>query len=161
MVLSNRPSAGEGIEQDRVHGLALDGASVEKKVKDKQSARGDCERDRHQWHGASARLNLWLPHDLQGVGDRLDSGIGTGAHRVGSQENAEHTHQAQGLEPGLKTSMHLTRNSWNLVNVHSQPTDEKHGVCEKKQTEDGCENGHRFLHATKIEQNQNEDYRSF
>src|ERR1700693_1416214 len=161
MVLSNRPSAGEGIEQDRVHGLALNWTSVEEEVKDKQAARSDRERKRHQCHRASGGLDLSLPHDMQAVGNRLDPGIGPGSHRVCSQKYAEHAHQAQCAEPGLKTSMHLTRNGWNLVNEHFEPAYEKHRVCEKKQTEDRCEDRHGFLNTTKVEQNQNEDHGSF
>ena len=45
--------------------------------------------------------------------------------------------------------------------MHSDAADEKHGMREKKQTEDRCEDRHGFLHTTKIEKNQNEDYGPF
>src|ERR1700674_4339774 len=161
MVLTNRPSSGEGIEQDRVHGLALDGASVEKEIKDEQPACSHCERDRHQCHGASGGLNLWLSHDLEAVGDRLDSGVSAGPHRVRSQKDPEHSKDTQSAQTVLKTAMHLICNGWNLVSVHPQTPNEKHGMCDEKEAEDRREDRHGFLHATKIEQNQNADYGSF
>ncbi len=57
--------------------------------------------------------------------------------------------------------LHSSRDGGDLVNVHTDPADEKHGMCEKEQSKDRCQNRYGFLHTTKIEQNQNEDYGSF
>src|SRR5450759_4348857 len=136
MMLSNRPSAGEGIEQDRVHGLPHDRTRVEEKVEYEQPSRRHGERYRHQCHCASCSLNLRLSHDLQTIGDCFDSRIGSGAHRVCLQKNAEHSHQPQGTQTALKPMLYSTRHGGDLVYVHSDSADEEHGMCEKEQTED-------------------------
>ena len=153
------PGAGEGVGEDVVERLPLDGAHGEEQVADHDAGGGEGERDRHVQHRSLAGLDVRLAHDLQAVRDCLDAGVGTAAHRVRAQEDERHAAEAERGEAAAQPGGDLVRDLGRAAAVRGDAAEDEHEVRDAEDDEDGDERGHRLLDAAQVHDDEHDEHR--
>ena len=149
--------SGELRRQQRVHGVVgVHVAHVEQQVAEDDAAGGHRQADGHVRHGALGGLDPGLAHDLQAVGDRFDSGVRAAAQRVGAHEEERQPAESERAHAVREPGRDLVRHLAGAPEVQADSRADDQRVRGEEGEKDGHQRGHRFLHATEIQQDQDE-----
>ena len=136
---------------------------MDEQIRQDESTGGYGERDGHQRHRPLSRLDLGLTHDREAVGDGFDPGVRPPTQGIRADEQCHHPDKTEPhgrcLEALRESAMHLIENGRDVAEASDDDAADEDRVTDQKNHEERGERDHRFLHAPKIQDNEEADRR--